>query len=103
MRPAAGGSVVDLWAVPGATRAGVAGLHGGALRVRVTAPAEGGAANREIVALLAVRLGLRARDVVLERGATGRRKCVRIHGLAPADVRARLVPGTSVDTSGRRN
>jgi uncharacterized protein (TIGR00251 family) len=88
------GCRLRVWAVPGASRAGVTGLHGAALRVRVTAPPEAGAANREIIRLLAEVLRIRPGDVTLERGATGRRKHVHVRGLGPDDVRARL----SVDT-----
>ena len=91
--------MLRVWAVPGAARAGVAGWHGDALRVRVTAPPEGGAANRELVRLLASRLGIRATDVTLEAGPTGRQKRIRVRGLAAEDVRARL----SVDTAAGDN
>ncbi|MDR9450125.1 MAG: DUF167 domain-containing protein [Acidimicrobiia bacterium] len=43
------GAVVEVWAVPGASRTEIAGLHGDALRIRVAAPPEGGQANRVCV------------------------------------------------------
>ena len=89
------GCVLRVWAVPGAAHSGIAGPHGDALRVRVSAPPEGGAANRELVRFLATRLGIRPADVTLEAGPAGRRKRVRIRGLGVAEVRARL----SVDTA----
>lgn len=73
-------------------------MHGDALRVRVTAPPEHGAANREIVCLLAEALGVRPRDVVIEAGAAGRRKRVRVRGLEPATASRRLGVQRSVDT-----
>jgi len=83
--------------VPGARRAGVTGLHGDALRVRVTAPPVEGAANRELLRLLARLLGVRSADLALEAGARGREKRVRVRGLAVETVRERLVPALSVD------
>jgi len=83
--------------VPGARRAGVTGLHGDALRVRVTAPPVEGAANRELLRLLARLLGVRSADLALEAGARGREKRVRVRGLAAETVRERLVPALSVD------
>jgi len=83
--------------VPGARRAGVTGLHGDALRVRVTARPVEGAANRELLRLLARLLGVRSADLALEAGARGREKRVRVRGLAVETVRERLVPALSVD------
>jgi uncharacterized protein (TIGR00251 family) len=81
----------------------VVGVHAGALRIRVTAPPEGGAANREVVRLLAAVLGVRPRDVELASGAGGRRKEVRIRGLRAEEVRVRLACPRSVDTSSDEN
>jgi uncharacterized protein (TIGR00251 family) len=90
--PAAGGSVLRLHVRPGATRAGLVGLHGGALAVRVGARPVEGAANREVLALLARALGVRRADLELTSGATGRDKRVLVRGLSPAAVRATLSP-----------
>src|SRR5438477_4450356 len=98
IRPARGGCLSAVWAVPGASRSEVVGMHGDALRVRVTAPPENGAANREIVRMLAAALGVRPRDVVVEAGAASRRKRVRVHGLEPAAASCRLGLQRSVDT-----
>jgi uncharacterized protein (TIGR00251 family) len=92
------GAVLRVRVGPGARRAGVVGLHGGALRVRVVAPPEGGAANRELVQLLAAALGVRVADVAIAGGAGARDKRVRVRGMTPAQVRARLGGGLSVDT-----
>jgi uncharacterized protein len=97
------GCVLRVWAVPGSSRAGLTGLHGDALRVRVTAPPEGGAANREIVRLLAALLGVRQGDVTLAGGSSGRRKRVHVRGLGADAVRARLDRERSVDTSADRH
>lgn len=89
--------------VPGAARAGVVGFHGEALRVRVTARPVEGAANRELLRVLAAALGVRPSALTLEAGAHGREKLVRVEGLAPETVRARLTPGASVDSARRHN
>ena len=103
VRAVPGGCVIAVWAVPGASRSGVAGMHGDALRVRVTAPPENGAANREIVRVLARVLDVRPRDVVLEAGAASRRKRVRVRGLEPAAASRRLGVQRSVDTPAGEN
>jgi uncharacterized protein YggU (UPF0235/DUF167 family) len=77
VRPRAALDAVDGWA-------------GAALRVRVTAPPAGGAANEAVRALLARALGCPRADVEIVRGAAARTKLVRVVGLAPEDLRARL-------------
>jgi uncharacterized protein (TIGR00251 family) len=63
--------------VPNASRTQVAGLHDGALRVRLMAPPIEGRANAALVQWLADELGLPRRSVQLVAGGTGRRK--RLH------------------------
>jgi uncharacterized protein (TIGR00251 family) len=75
---------------PGATTQGVAGRHGDAWKVRVSAPAEGGRANEAVVRLLAETLGVRRRDVTLVSGHGGREKIVRLTGLGHAEAERRL-------------
>lgn len=60
-----------------------------ALKVAVTAPAEGGRANDALMALIAKALRLPRRDVTLALGATNRRKLVHIAG-DPAALAHRL-------------
>jgi uncharacterized protein len=103
LRAAPDGAVLRVHVVPGAARPGVAGLHGDALRVRVTAPPVEGAANRELRRLLARVLGVRAADIELEAGAHGRAKRVRIRGLPPGSVRERLAEVLSVDRATGHN
>jgi hypothetical protein len=88
-RAADGGSLLAVWAQPGAKRDGVAGVWNGMLKVRVRAPAEGGRANEELAESLAEAFGLTRSGVRLVAGATTRRK--RFHlALSPEAVRARL-------------
>jgi uncharacterized protein len=54
----------------------VEGVVDGALRVKVAAPAVGGAANQALIRLLAEELGVGRRSVRLVAGAAGRQKLV---------------------------
>lgn len=76
--------------VPGASHAALAGAYGDRLKVRVTAPAESGKANRALLGFLADRLEVPARDLTLVRGDTAPRKTIRIAGLRRAEARVRL-------------
>jgi len=63
---------------PRAARARVALTADDTLEVWVTAPAVEGRANAAILTLLAERLGLRTREVVLVRGERARQKLVEL-------------------------
>ena len=78
-------------AVPGASRSEIVGRLGEALKVRVAAPPEGGKANREILGLLAARLGLPAAGVTLVSGAASPAKLVELRGVTAAQAWARLL------------
>lgn len=65
---------------PGAAREEVAGLHGGRLKIRLTARAVEGAANAALVEFLAARLGAARRDVAILSGETSRVKRVAVRG-----------------------
>jgi hypothetical protein len=77
-------------AIPNASRDEVVGWVGGALKVKVRAPALDGRANESLRELLAGALGMPARAVEVVRGAKSRLKVVEIRGLTPDEVRARL-------------
>jgi hypothetical protein len=76
--PRAEGTRLQLAVVPGARRSGADGLHDGALRVRLVAPAVEGKANAALLAWLAGELDLPRRALQIERGETARRKTVAI-------------------------
>lgn len=84
------GDDVLLWikAVPGASRDEVAGLVGDRLKVRISAAAEGGKANKAICQVLARRLKRKARELSIESGQTNPEKIVRIAGALVEDVRS---------------
>lgn len=71
------GVTIDVWVVPGASRTKLAGLYGEKVKLRVTAPPEGGRANREAVELLEDLLGT---PVSLVKGMTSRNKVFELAG-----------------------
>jgi uncharacterized protein YggU (UPF0235/DUF167 family) len=78
--------LLRLKVVPGASASEVVGRHGDRLKVRVSAAPEAGAANRAVLELLAVRLGVSPRSLTLAAGAGAPLKTVCVHGLTLADV-----------------
>ncbi|MCO5331096.1 MAG: DUF167 domain-containing protein [Ilumatobacteraceae bacterium] len=86
---------------PGASRAGVVGLHGDELKVRVTSPPLDGRANSELCEVLAAVLGVRARDIRVDGGHSSRSKSLVV-AATTASVSAALAPWIGPDAAPRR-
>jgi uncharacterized protein (TIGR00251 family) len=82
-QPTCQGYILRLTVVPGAQRTQVVGLHGDRLKVRLAAPPERGAANRELIAFLARILQLPKSSLRLTGGSQSRAKVVAIYDLSP--------------------
>jgi hypothetical protein len=76
---------------PRARAAGIAGVAGDRLRLRLTAPPLDGRANAEAAALVARLAGVPRSAVAVSHGATHRNKTLRVSTRDPAGVAARLV------------
>ncbi len=68
--------------VPRASRSSVVGEHDGSLRVRLAAPPVDGAANEELVRVLAHALDVPARNVEITSGHASKVKHIRARGAA---------------------
>lgn len=79
--------------VPSSSRSCVVGWIGADLKIRVTEPPERGRANAAVEELLADALGLPRSCVRIVAGGSQPRKTVEVHGLAEAELRARLARG----------
>ena len=66
--------------VPRASRSEIAGEQSGALRVRIAAAPVEGAANQELIKLLAKSFKLPQKAVEIVSGAASKNKIVRIQG-----------------------
>jgi len=73
---------------PRAARSEVVGVHGDALKVRLTAPPVDGAANEELVELLANTFAVARRAVRILAGEHSRSKIVEIEGVTDGAIRA---------------
>lgn len=85
------GVVLQVRVIPRAGRTGLAGTRDGALLVRLGAPPVDGAANAELLELLADTLGLPKRNLSLLSGDRSKQKRVLVTGLDVEAVRARLI------------
>ncbi len=93
-QPTGQGYLLRLTVVPGAQRTQVVGLYGDRLKIRLAAPPEKGAANRELIDFLARALDLPKSSLKLTVGAQSRSKVVAVSDLSPdlRDRLSRLVP-----------
>jgi uncharacterized protein (TIGR00251 family) len=87
--------------VPRARASGVVGRHGDAVKIRVAAPPADGAANAELVRLVADRLGVAPARVIVTAGAAGRRKHLSVSGLDSSEIRSRLLDGPPAPKAAR--
>jgi uncharacterized protein len=86
------GVVISVRVIPRAGRSGVAGTRGDALLVRLHAPPIDGAANAELVEVIANALQVPKRAVAIISGDRSRTKRVAVTGVDRAAAEARLVP-----------
>jgi uncharacterized protein YggU (UPF0235/DUF167 family) len=70
----------------------VVGVHGEVLKVQVRSRPVEGAANRELAAVVAEALAVRAAAVSVVSGARGREKRLHVDGIDVATALARLRP-----------
>jgi uncharacterized protein (TIGR00251 family) len=77
--------------VPNAKTNQVMGEHGGAIKIKLRAPAVEGKANVGLRSFLAKELKIPERMIVIECGHKSRDKLVRIDGLSEEEVRKRLL------------
>ncbi|MDR2662937.1 MAG: DUF167 domain-containing protein [Treponema sp.] len=84
-RTAGGGLLLDVKALPGASKTEMAGLREGRLTIRIAAAAEDGKANAELIAFLAKALGCAKKDIALYSGEKSRLKTLAL----PAQLKER--------------
>jgi len=89
LRPVDNGVEIAVHIQPGAARSELAGQHGDALKVRISARAVEGAANAALAEFMAQCLGVARREVRIVRGEKSRHK-VLWAPLAPESARQRI-------------
>ena len=80
------GAILNVRVIPRANKSTIAGTRDDALLVRLQAPPVDGAANAELIQLLADVLGVSKRDIEIVSGEQSRGKRVKIRGRTAADV-----------------
>ena len=82
------GVIVNVRAQPRSSKAGLDGLLGNAIKVRIRSAPVDGKANRELVETLADAFGLAKSAVVFKSGESSRTKRLLLRGVRADQVRA---------------
>ncbi|MDD3258863.1 MAG: DUF167 domain-containing protein [Smithellaceae bacterium] len=90
IRETKNGLSFDIHVNPHASRAEIAGISGGMLKVKVTAPPVEGAANDACIELLAKKLGLRKSLLKISAGAKGRKKTILVSDINRTELEQRF-------------
>ena len=85
-----GGIIFTVRVIPRSSRSEIAGEHDGALKVKLSAPPVEGAANVELIKLLAKALSVAKAAVVIVSGETSKTKRLRIDGVTADRLRQLL-------------
>ncbi len=72
--------------IPWASKSEIVGEHDGAFKVRIASPPVDGAANAELIKLLAKLLGVAKTQVEIISGSASKTKQVRISGAAQTTI-----------------
>ena len=78
IKETADGLAFSIYVQPRSSMAAVVGCHETALKIKLTAPPVGGAANKQCIQILAKALGLPKSAITITSGRTSRRKQIRI-------------------------
>lgn len=81
---------------PRASESSIVGELEGALKVRLAAPPVDGAANAELIKVIAALFETARNQVEIRAGVSGRRKLVRVHGCSPEEAQRVLASVNAV-------
>ncbi|HEX8947490.1 MAG TPA: DUF167 domain-containing protein [Dissulfurispiraceae bacterium] len=75
------GIIIEVKVDPRSSKKGIAGVMENTLKVKLTAPPVEGAANEQLIEILAEEFGVKKSNVVILKGESSRRKTVKIMGV----------------------
>lgn len=74
------GIVIEVKVIPRSSKKEIIGAVDAMVKIKLTAPPVGGAANEQLIELLAERFGVRKSNVTIIKGEATTRKTVKIRG-----------------------
>ncbi|MEW6116679.1 MAG: DUF167 domain-containing protein [Nitrospirota bacterium] len=74
------GIVIEVKVIPRSSKKEIIGTVDATVKIKLTAPPVGGAANEQLIELLADRFGVKKSDITIMKGESSTRKTVKIRG-----------------------
>jgi hypothetical protein len=85
-----GGIYLNIHVVPNSSSAGIKGLYGKSLKIRLRSLPKNGRANKEALRLISDFLGLKPQDIEIVKGASSRDKKIFIRSEQPGSLVEKL-------------
>ena len=92
---------LEVYIQPRASKTELAGMHGGAIKIRIAAPPVDNAANHALIDFLAQRLDVAKSRVRIISGSTSRKKVLEVDGITTDVLAAKLGTTITVPTHQR--
>ncbi|MCL4499584.1 MAG: DUF167 domain-containing protein [Chloroflexi bacterium] len=90
-----GGSHIEVWLQPRASKTRIVGRRENGLKVAVCAPPVEGKANEELIKLMSDFLDLPKSKISIKAGSKSRNKLVYVEGMTPEEVQERITKAIS--------
>ena len=84
------GTIINVKAAPRSSKAGLDGIVGDSLKVRVRCAPVDGKANKELLEVLAEAFDIPKSSVVFKSGETSKTKRLLLRGVSATDVQSRV-------------
>jgi hypothetical protein len=91
LQPSTDGVLLRVYVQPKASREGIAGYHGDALKIRLKAPPVEGEANAACIRFLASLFGLPQTNLSIKTGHKSRLKLIEMEGVSIEEIRKVIV------------
>jgi uncharacterized protein len=76
------GIIIEVKVDPRSSRNEIVGVADKTIRIKLTAPPVGGAANELLIELLAEKFKVKKKDVIIMKGESSRHKLIKLKGVA---------------------
>jgi hypothetical protein len=76
------GIIIEVKVDPRSSRNEIVGAVDKIIRIKLTAPPVGGAANALLIELLAEKFGIRKSDIIIMKGESSRHKLIKLRGVS---------------------
>jgi len=84
-------ALIKVFVSPKAKKTAVKGLHGDAIKIQVAAPPIKGRANKELIAFIAKKLGVKKELVSIKSGRSSKNKTIKVKTIQTEEAISKLL------------